>query len=334
MVASTMRKAASNLATAFRSHIGVSPLHLKGSPNLRPFVKSWLKACDNVDPPKRKQKAATPQLLRAMFEQSGAGTIDRRDTREAVIAEIAIAAYFFAMRSCEITETATPGRTKIIRLEGVVFRDSKHREIPHTSKQDLGTARRVTVTFENQKNGLKMDKRTQERTGDSVMCPVRRLASLVLRVLERVPNSGHETPVGTIQTLKGTRIVSSSELRSSLRAACTKGGGASTFGYTASEIGTRSIRSGAAMGLFLMDQPVAKIMILGRWSSDAFLDYIRPQVLEWTNQLSKDMIQNDSFFDAADSRRAKPSDPRTRSKARAPLANGLRKVPSRMHLHH
>ncbi|KAI2496577.1 hypothetical protein MHU86_17905 [Fragilaria crotonensis] len=69
------------------------------------------------------------------------------------------------------------------------------------------------------------------------------------------------------------------------------------------------------MGLFLMDQPVAKIMILGRWSSDAFLDYIRPQVLEWTNQLSRDMIQNDSFFDAADSRRVIPSDPRTRTKA-------------------
>lgn len=88
------------------------------------------------------------------------------------------------------------------------------------------------------------------------------------------------------------------------------------------------------MGLFLMDQPVAKIMILGRWSSDAFLDYIRPQVLEWTNQLSRDMIQNDSFFDAADLRRANPSDPRTRIKAGTLLANGSRKVPGRMHLHH
>ena len=63
-----------------------------------------------------------------------------------------------AIRSSEITVTATPGSTKIIRLEGVVFRDSKHREIPHASKQDLQMARRVTVTLENQKNGLKMDK--------------------------------------------------------------------------------------------------------------------------------------------------------------------------------
>ena len=239
------------------------------------------------------------------------------------------------MRSCEITATTTPGRTKIIRLKCVVFRDATHREIPHSSKQELPMARRVTVTFENQKNGLKMDKRTQERTGDSVMCPVRRLASLVLRVLDRVPGAEQETPIGSIQqTTGGTRVITSSELRWSLRSACTKGGGSSTFGYDASDIGTRSIRSGAAMGLFLMNQPVAKIMILGRWSSDAFLDYIRPQVLEWTNQLSGDMIHNDSFFDAADSRKANPTDPRTRTKAGTPLANGSRKVANRMHLHH
>ncbi len=334
MVASTLRKTASNLAAAFRNHIGVSPLHLKGSPNMRPFIRAWLKACDNVDPPKRKQKAATPQLLRAMFEQSGAGTTSRKDSREAVVAEIAIAAYFFAMRSCEITETATPGRSKIVRLKGIVFRDARHREIPHSSPQELRMARRVTVTFENQKNGLKMDKRTHERTGDNVMCPVRRLSSLVLRVLESVPESGPESPVSTIRKGEGARVITSSELRWGLRSACTKGGGVSTFGYCANEIGTRSIRSGAAMGLFLMDHPVAKIMILGRWSSDAFLDYIRPQVLEWTNQLSGDMIHNNSFFDAADTRKAGASDPRTRAKAGTLLANGARKAANRMHLHH
>jgi hypothetical protein len=334
VVASTLRKTASNLAAAFRSNIGVSPLHLKESANMRPSVRAWLKPCDNCDPPKRKQKAATPQLLRAMFEQSGAGTGSRKDTCDAIISEIAISAYFFAMRSCEITETATPGRTKIMRLKGVVFRDERHREIPHLSPAEIRFAKRVTVTFENQKNGLKMDKRTHERTGDSVMCPVRRLASLVLRVLSSVPNAGPETPVSTIQKGGESRVVTSGELRWNLRSACTRGGGTSTFGYSANEIGTRSIRSGAAMGFFLMNHPVATIMILGRWSSDAFLDYIRPQVLEWTNQLSRDMIHNDSFFDAADARSASPSDPRTREKAGTLLVSGERKAASRMHLHH
>ena len=107
-----------------------------------------------------------------MFEQSDAGSESGKDKHGAVVAEVAIAAYFFAMRSCEITSTATPGRTKIIRLKGITFQDARHREIPHSSPNELRLAKRVMVTFENQKNGPKMDKRTHERTGDSVMCPV------------------------------------------------------------------------------------------------------------------------------------------------------------------
>jgi hypothetical protein len=118
--------------------------------------------------------------------------------------------------------------------------------------------------------------------------------------------------------------------------ACTLHGGKPTFGYEANDLGTRSIRSGAAMGLFLMNHPVHKIMILGRWSSDAFLVYIRPQVLEWTNNMSADMIHLDTFRDATDSQKTQPSDPRTRRR----LFNGDKKrqkgavTMQKMHLHH
>ena len=70
------------------------------------------------------------------------------------------------------------------------------------------------------------------------------------------------------------------------------------------------------MSLFLVNHSVAKIMILGRWSSDAFLVYLRPQVLEWTNNMSADMLQNESFFDATDAHRALPPDPRIRQSRR------------------
>ena len=45
------------------------------------------------------------------------------------------------------------------------------------------------------------------------------------------------------------------------------------------------------MSLFLMNYSVDKIMLLGCWSSDGFLVYIRPQVLEWTDHMAAD---NDS----------------------------------------
>ena len=56
--------------------------------------------------------------------------------------------------------------------------------------------------------------------------------------------------------------------------------GETKFGFKSSEIGTHSIRSGAVMAMFLDEIPVFTIMMIGRWSSDAFLKYIGKQVAQ------------------------------------------------------
>ena len=198
VVAGTIRKAAGRLAAAFRSNMRDSPMHIKAGPNLRPFVKSLLKAYENEDPPKYQQRAITPKLLRAMFTASGAGLPATKGTRLAIITELAIVAFFYAMRSCEITQTPRPGRTKPIRLGGVVFRDAAHRELDQTSSTLADDAERVTITFEDQKNGTRMDKRTHQRTDDPVLCPVRRLASIVTRIHQCVPNASADTTLNTM----------------------------------------------------------------------------------------------------------------------------------------
>jgi hypothetical protein len=53
------------------------------------------------------------------------------------------------------------------------------------------------------------------------------------------------------------------------------------------------------MSLFLMNHSSDKIMVLGRWKSRSFMDVIRPQVLEWTNNMSTDMTRFESFLDTA-----------------------------------
>ena len=186
------------------------------------------------------------------------------------------------MRSCEFTLTPHPGRTKIIRLQGILFRTADNVEINHRNPA-LASAERVTLTFEDQKNGTKMDRRTHQCTGDPILCPIRRIASLIARVYRTIPLASDDTPINAIFLSSRESRVSSGSLRASIRSTCTCGGGKPTFGYSAADIGTKSIRSGAAMSIFLMNYPVHKIMILGRWSSDAFLVYICPQVLEWTN---------------------------------------------------
>ena len=54
--------------------------------------------------------------------------------------------------------------------------------------------------------------------------------------------------------------------------------GEENFGFKSSDIGTQSLRSGAAMAVMLDQVPVYTIMMIGYWSSDAFLGYIRTQV--------------------------------------------------------
>jgi len=50
------------------------------------------------------------------------------------------------------------------------------------------------------------------------------------------------------------------------------------------------------MAMYLSGTPVYTIMLLGHWSSDAFLRYIRKQVKEFIKGISKKMLTKDKFF--------------------------------------
>ncbi len=67
--------------------------------------------------------------------------------------------------------------------------------------------------------------------------------------------------------------------------------GEARLGIAQHEVGTHSLRSGAAMAMYLGECPVYTIMLMGRWSSDAFLRYIRKQVLEFSHNVSKRMLR-------------------------------------------
>ena len=85
------------------------------------------------------------------------------------------------------------------------------------------------------------------------------------------------------------------KLRSAARAL-----GEEKLGLHPSDIGTHSLRSGAAMAMYLAGVPTFTIMMIGRWSSDAFLRYIRKQVEQFSHNVSCKMIRNESFFTTPD----------------------------------
>jgi hypothetical protein len=266
-----------------------------------------------VDDPPNCQRAITPRFLRHLHRLSSSLSLSD-PVRACVLdhaVDIIIGGFFFATRPCEVVLTKTPGRTKTLEMRDLAFRDRQGQVIPHHSS-DLLDAAFVTVTWRNQKNGLRMDSRSQRRTLDPILCPVRRFARVVLRILLSVPNASPTTmfcTVGTKPSCAPTHINSDYTLHL-LRSTCAMFGGKMTFGFHPHEIGNRSICSGAAMALFLKDHSTAKIMILGRWSSNAFLVYI--QVLEWTNNMSRDMVSFNSFLDVGLYDIASASDPRVR----------------------
>jgi hypothetical protein len=335
VVSSTVRDAAGNLAAAFRSHFQRSPVHIEGSTQLLPTIRALLKAFDNADPPPNRQKAITPRLLRKFFQLLASGKSNKGLTAQAHTADLVIGAFFFAMRSCEYTKTATPGRTKRIRMGGIVFRTRSRRVLLLSDPDLLSLADYVTIVFEDQKNGKKMDARTQRRSGHPVLCPVLRWGSAVRRIIATIPTWTEHTTLCSVALNEQILEISNAFVRKLLRHTCFLFGGFNSFGFHPHEIGNRSIRSGAAMSLFLMDHSPAKIMILGRWSSDAFLVYIRPQVLEWTHNMSWDMIHLDTFFDASHRDLVAPDDPRTRKRLQASF-NGRDSVVTipQFYIHH
>jgi hypothetical protein len=139
--------------------------------------------------------------------------------------DLIIAAFFFAMRSCEYTKTPKEGLTKRITLGNVTFRDDRKNIIKHSDLDLENKERYVTVRFEAQKNREKCDARTQRSTGDYVLCPVRRLARAVIRCRRSKLSVSTNTP---ICLFNGSQITSSFT-RKLLRKTCDVFGGKEKF---------------------------------------------------------------------------------------------------------
>jgi hypothetical protein len=262
------------------------------------------RAFDATDGQVDKQKAVTPDLLRDMARSyEELGEVARHT------ADLTVGAYFFAMRACEFCRTPRRGKTRLLEIENIQFRDRKKRVAGHDDPDLLRKAYYVTITFVDQKNGEKFEKRTQPRSGRKWLCPVRAWARAVRRARRnREADDKGSGAVCTIMSPDGEETtVTSQRVVQSLQSTCQLFGGTNTYGFHPHELGAKSIRSGAAMNLSLSKRYQGdEIMVLGRWKSMAFLAYIRPQALEWTALMARDMAQPRSFLDLAYKEIARP----------------------------
>ena len=163
----------------------------------------------------------------------------------------------------------------------------------------------VSITFIFQKNKQKNITVTQPRSGKNI-CPVYIWGSIVRRILTYEGTSG-DIYVNAVKIGSKLHFITSYEMMRHLK---TTVDNISGLGFTGKDVGTHSIRSSLAMALYLKKRQVSTIMLIGRWSSDAFLLYIRRQVQEFSAGVSADMVSQEQFFTIPDIA-TDPLDPRT-----------------------
>ena len=216
---------------------------------------------------------------------------------EIAVTHLLILALFFAMRSCEYLETRYPEesrRTHILRCKNFKFKKDGL-ILPHSSSlQVLMSADLVILTFEFQKNDWRNHTVHMFASGDSLLCPVVTGARIVKRV-RAIPGSTDETKICNFLTEDGkVTSINSAQVLPRLRAVV-EIIGKPKLGFGKDDIGMHSIRSGGAMAMFLSGVPTIVIMRIGRWSSEAFLEYIREQVEKFTFGVSRKMIKFEHF---------------------------------------
>ncbi len=241
----------------------------------------------NKDPWKKQQKA----LAFIVLDELAKHQVTELDI---ALGQLTIGAAFFACCSCE--HSTVPKReekcTKLLCLQNITFFKDGHLIL--AASADLESADSVAITFEMQKNDSIFDTVVHGQMDDPVLCPVLQWALLVNRILSN-PNTTCNTLVCAVWRHGRLNKIASMQVLLVLCAA-SKAVGSARLGFKPGKMGTHSLCSGAAMEMNLAGVPVYTIMLIGRWSSNAFLGYIREQVEQFLWHILKQMLTFQSFW--------------------------------------
>jgi hypothetical protein len=288
LAAGTVQETVAKLGEIFRANVGYNPTHGVGSTSFHPALLRQFKGMRNEDPDEVQQKALPVCVYRELHRLAKSEKYDHLPDK--AIAWILTLAFFWCMRSCKYSEVQGERRTKILCVRNFRFFNNNNRDISSNINL-LSEATMVSITFEFQKRDIRNDIISHQKSGDKLrsgeMCPVRAAAEVIKRLYSyNIPSDKiKDTPINFIKLGSASYTIPSSLFLLKIRAAV-KQLGHEKLGFHPEEVGTHSNRSGGAMGMFLAGTPVYTIMLMGRWSSDAFMRYLRKQVLSLSHGIA------------------------------------------------
>ena len=233
-------------------------------------IHKLLLSYKEVDPPTKRQASLPMCVFKDLLD-------DKSTALDEAIGELTNGALHFAMRSCEYSTTNEKNtRTKRLRIRNIAFYNSRGHRL--RKKKKFAAAHCVKITFENQKNGEKMETITRTRgEPNSLSKPVQVWAQIVNRVLS-YDGTGPDTYVNVVCVDGKLREVTASVIGLKIKSVVDKIG-VKRLGFTRHDVGTHSIRTSFATMLSYLKVDPTLIMLNGRWKSDSVLRYIRTDII-------------------------------------------------------
>ena len=247
------------------------------------MIAAWKKE----DPPPARVKPIPIQVIRRIaFIANNSDCAAMKAT-----ADMIIIAFFFLLRPGEYTDSASD--TQPFDLRSTQLFLGQHRlNYATATDADLLNAASGTLTFDQQKNGVRGEVIGLSTSGDPLLCPIRAIARRVIHL--RSHNALPTTPLARVYlTNTRTRSITPSIITATLQEAVAVLG--SDLGFLPSDVSARSLRAAGANALLLARVDTDIIRLIGRWRSDEMLRYLHCQAAPLMSDYARKMLTGGQY---------------------------------------
>ena len=251
-------------------------------------IRRQLAKYANEDPAPTRVRPVLLTLLLHIHERAR-----KQSERAQHIADLCLLAFFFLLRPGEYCRGGTDTQSAPFRIRDVNFFVGHVRHNAATATASvMSTADYVSLTFSDQKNGVKGEAIGHGRASHGVADPISILAAIVTRL--RHQGASPDTALSAIRTSAASwRTIPATEITAALRTGTRQIG--KSIGLAPEDVSARAMRAGGAMALLLGNVDTDKIKMLGRWKSDAMMVYLHTSARPLMQRFADVMVEHGEY---------------------------------------
>ena len=258
-------------------HVGADDPRLNSAHTIDFRLQRTLKAWKACDPAPDRVKPVPIQVIRriAFLAQSSP------DPTLCASADMIIIAFFYLLRPGEYTDNdKNPFRFEDVQL----FIGDTRINLTTAPREQVQQARFASLTFTNQKNGVRGEVIGLACSGDPYLCPVQAIIRRVLYL--RQHSAPSDTPLARL--FHSTTKVTASLLTTCIRDSVAHLG--PSLGFLPQDVSARCLRAAGATALLLAKVDPDVIRLIGRWRSDEMLRYLHVQAYPLMKDYARQML--------------------------------------------